>query len=547
MQVSQLASMTITRVRVLTTRIFTRFTGQLVAIPYVARNRKWLLLTSAAWLLFAAGCWGTYLTMARSVRDAFYREGVEAVEDLAGKVSPSVLEKDVLSLNVALRDLRGRPRVIWAAITDHRGLALSHTDPVRLNRPLPTLAQERPLGVVAGVNLVTGRTPDGKHAIGFERPITFADVVVGRVTLVMDAAGLKQALATRRLVLALLAGASLLGVVGLLWWRDRRQQQRAHAIQLTLEQSDRVGPYLLRERVAAGGMAELFLADYEREDGFRRKVALKRILPHLAENPDFVRMFTREARLAALLQHPNVVQIFDYGKIGASYFIAMEYIDGRNLGEILAHMKIGLPLEPALFIMTEVAKGLAYSHSHCDEESGAPLNIVHRDISPPNLLVSFAGEVKISDFGISQASSEPNLTQAGVIKGKLAYMSPEQALGQPLDQRADVYAMGLVFHETLTGLRVYRFSNEIEALRAIPKREIEPLAAIMKKIPPQLDAIVMKCLAKEREARYPSAEALYADLAAFRRDQKIAFDAADMAAFMKTHFRHGGEASRPLR
>jgi len=534
--------MTIVRARVFTTRIFNRFTSRLVAIPFVVRNRKRLLLTGAVWLLFAAACGGTYLTMARSARDAFYREGVAAVEDLAGKVSPFVLEKDVLALNVALRDLRDRPQVVWAAITDHKGLVLSHTDPAQLNRPLPTLAQERPLEVLAGVHLVTGRTRAGKHVVGFGRPITFADVVVGRVTLVMDAAALKQALATRLLVLTLLVGAGLMGAAGLLWWVDRRQQHRAREIQRTLEQSDRVGPYLLRERVATGGMAELFLADYEREDGFRRKVALKRILPHLAENPDFIHMFTREARLAALLQHPNIVQIFDYGKIGEAYFIAMEYIDGKNLGEILAHMKIGLPLEPALFIMTEAAKGLAYSHNHCDEQSGAPLNIVHRDISPPNLLVSFAGEVKISDFGISQASSEPNLTQAGVIKGKLAYMSPEQALGQPLDQRADVYALGLVFHETLTGLRVYRFSNEIEALRAIPKREIEPLAAIMKQIPPQLDAIVMKCLAKERDARYPSAEALYADLAAFRRDRKIAFDAADLADFMKTNFRRGVEA-----
>jgi hypothetical protein len=542
MQVSQLASMTITRARVFTTRIYSRITSQLVAIPFVARNRKWLLLAGGLWLLLAAGCFGVYLAMAQSARDGFYREGVDTVEDLARKVSPFVLEKDVLSLNVALRDLRDRKRVIWAAITDHQGLVLSHTDAVQFNRPLQALAQERPLATIEGVRLNTGRTPQGKQAIGFTRTITFADVVVGRVVLAMDAAELKQSLAARQLFLTLLAGLSLVGGAGLLWWIDRRRLHRTREIQKAMENSDRIGPYLLRMRVATGGMAELFLADYEREDGFRRKVAIKRIRPHLVENPEFIRMFTREARLAALLQHPNIVQIFDYGKIGEVYFIAMEYIDGLNLGEILAAMKIGLPLEQALFIMTEVVKGLAYSHAHCDEQSGEPLNIVHRDISPQNLLVSCAGEVKISDFGISKARSEPNLTQAGVIRGKLAYMSPEQALGQPLDQRADLYALGLVFHETLTGLRVYRFTNEIEALRAIPKREIEPLTAILKQIPPQLNEIVMKCLAKDRAARYQSADELYTDLMAFRRAQKIVYDTSDLAAFMKRHFRSEGES-----
>jgi serine/threonine protein kinase len=147
-------------------------------------------------------------------------------------------------------------------------------------------------------------------------------------------------------------------------------------------------------------MAELFWADYVREDGFRRKVAIKRILPHLAGNLDFIKMFTREARLAALLQHPNIVQIFDYGKIESAYFIAMEYIHGRNLKEILTTLKQGLPVELAVFIISKICKGLDYSHSRRDDDSGQPLEIIHRDISPQNMLISFQGEVKISDFNL---------------------------------------------------------------------------------------------------------------------------------------------------
>ena len=253
-------------------------------------------------------------------------------------------------------------------------------------------------------------------------------------------------------------------------------------------------------------------------------------------------MFTREARLAALLQHPNIVQIFDYGKIDNVYFIAMEYIDGKNLGEILAAMKIGLPMDQAVYILGEICKGLDYSHTRIDDESGTPLDIIHRDISPQNMLISRKGEVKISDFGISKAKSEPNLTQAGIIKGKLAYMSPEQALGQSLDARADIFALGLLFHEMLTGRRVFRFENEIEAIREIPQRDIEPLTSIIKQIPAALNRIVMKCLAKDREARYQSTAEVYADLMVFRKKAQISYDANDLSIFMRERLTEGDEA-----
>jgi serine/threonine protein kinase len=335
---------------------------------------------------------------------------------------------------------------------------------------------------------------------------------------------------------------SLVGGLAALVWLDRGKQKKAQQTRMAMEKTDRIGPYRLKAKIAMGGMAELFQADYVREDGFRRKVAIKRIRPHLAENVDFIKMFTREARLAALLQHPNIVQIFDFGKIDNAYFIAMEYIDGKNLGEILAAMKIGLPVDQAVYIVSEICKGLDYSHSRVDDRSGTPLGIVHRDISPQNMLISCTGEVKISDFGISKAKSEPNLTQAGIIKGKLAYMSPEQALGQPLDCRADLFALGLLFHETLTGLRVYRFENEIEAIRAIPKRDIEPLRAIIKQIPEELNRIVMKCLEKDREARYQRAAEVYADLMAFRKTMRMTYGADKLSTFMRERLTEGDDA-----
>jgi len=306
---------------------------------------------------------------------------------------------------------------------------------------------------------------------------------------------------------------------------------------------NRIGPYVLHKKVARGGMAELFLADYVRRDGFKRKVAIKRILPHLAGNQDFIKMFTREARLAALLQHPNIVQIFDYGKIENAYFIAMEYIDGKNLGEIIAALKKGLPIDKAIFIISRICKGLDYSHTKRDENTGEPFHIVHRDISPQNLLISYQGEVKISDFGISKAKSEPSLTQAGVVKGKMAYLSPEQALGESIDHQADIYALGLVFYETLTGKRVYRFSSDVDAIRSIPKMDIEPVSNLVPEVHENLNRIVMKCLEKQKDLRYQSVSALYDDLTTFKKERKITFGASDLADFMKTNFKESDSSS----
>jgi len=336
-------------------------------------------------------------------------------------------------------------------------------------------------------------------------------------------------------LLMVLVVTSLLLAVGLVFM-DRISRAKAVKIRKELEGMNKIGPYLLTQQIAKGGMADLFLSDYLRQDGFRRTVAVKKILPHLAENQDFIKMFIREARLAALLQHPNIVQIIDFGKIQNVYLIAMEYIDGKNLAEIMVHVKEGLPVDLSVFVIMKICTGLQYSHDKTDDKSGNPLHIVHRDISPQNILISFLGEVKITDFGISKARSEPSMTQAGVIKGKLSYLSPEQALGRVADHQADIYALGLVFYEILSYKKIYRFDNHIEAIRSIPKVNIPPLISLNPGIPDELNRIVMKCLEKDKKLRYQSAQEIHDDLMSLRNKLNISYDASNLSDFMRKNF-----------
>jgi serine/threonine protein kinase len=208
-------------------------------------------------------------------------------------------------------------------------------------------------------------------------------------------------------------------------------------------------------------------------------------------------------------------------------------------------LKRGLPVEHSVFIISKICKGLDYSHNRCDDVTGLPLKIIHRDISPQNMLISFEGEVKISDFGISKARSEPSLTMAGVIKGKLAYLSPEQSLGETVDERTDIYALGLVIYEAISGKKVYDFDTDVEAIRVIPTLEIEPLIDVVEGIPPELSDIVMKCLAKKKEDRYQAASSLSDDLDRFRKKMKSSLDSSDLAKFMMEHFERNDAQREP--
>ena len=235
------------------------------------------------------------------------------------------------------------------------------------------------------------------------------------------------------------------------------------------DESSDYGEYVLLERVAMGGMAEVFRAKRKGVEGFEKIVAVKRILPHLSNNADFVEMFIAEAKIVASLTHPNIAQIFDLGKIDASYYIAMEFVEGRDLRTILSragdrdtHLGIAL----AAIIAAKVGAALEYAHRHRDEQ-GKELQIVHRDVSPQNILVSSEGEVKLVDFGIARAATKASHTDSGSLRGKLLYMSPEQAWGKRLDRRSDIFSLGAVFYEVLTGHPLFSGNSEMSVLERV--------------------------------------------------------------------------------
>lgn len=268
----------------------------------------------------------------------------------------------------------------------------------------------------------------------------------------------------------------------------------------------RFGNYELIKRLAHGGMAEVYLARQRGPQGFDRRVAIKRILPHLADSEDFLRMFLEEARLAASLNHPNVVHIYELGKLVDDYFIAMEYIDGVHAGEIIDRgMQFQAPPALVARIGANACAGLDYVHRAEDAE-GRHLRLVHRDISPPNLMISYDGVVKLMDFGIAKATGQVDLTRPGVVKGKFAYMSPEQTMGQPLDGRSDVFSLSLILWELLAGRVILPRINPIEAMIMIRDGKLPSLRSVRPGVPQALVTVLERGLQVDREQRPTAAE-----------------------------------------
>jgi len=277
---------------------------------------------------------------------------------------------------------------------------------------------------------------------------------------------------------------------------------------------ERFGQYILLEKVGSGGMAELFKAKKLGIEGFERVLAIKRILPHLSSDEEFIDMFIAEAKLVARLSHKNITQVYDFGKIEQNYFIAMEYIRGKDLRGILKrckekNIKFLVPL--SVFIAKEVASALSYAHRQKDS-TGKNLNIIHRDVSPQNILISYEGDVKVVDFGIAKAGAHSKTT-TGVLKGKLSYMSPEQAWGKPIDHRSDIFSLGIVLYEMLTGERLFRGDSEINTLERVREAKVEPPpSSINVDMPSTLEAKLLKALSKEVTERYQNASDMEADL-----------------------------------
>ncbi|WP_208723227.1 protein kinase domain-containing protein [Corallococcus llansteffanensis] len=295
------------------------------------------------------------------------------------------------------------------------------------------------------------------------------------------------------------------------------------------------GSYQLLKRLATGGMAQIYLARRPGSDAPDKLLVLKRILPHLSENDEFVRMFLDEARIAARLAHPNVVQIYDLGAEGDTFFIAMEYIHGVDARRLWKRSETAgrpLPVPLVCRILLEASAGLDYAHRKTDA-TGRPLGIVHRDVSPQNILVTFEGGVKVVDFGIAKAADQATVTRSGVLKGKYSYMSPEQAAGQRVDCRSDVFALGVVLHELLTGGRLFKRPSDMLTLGAVAECNVPAPSQVAPRVPADLDAIVLKALAKDPDARYQHAQDLQHALEGWLAAQAQPSGTADLAAFMK--------------
>ncbi len=276
-----------------------------------------------------------------------------------------------------------------------------------------------------------------------------------------------------------------------------------------------IGKYKLIKLIASGGMAEVYLAKQAGAAGFEKLVCLKRILPHLARDKQFVDMFLNEARLAAQLDHPNIVQIFDLGEANGNYYIAMEFIDGPNLRSVAKRAgELGelLPIPEVVRIMAQGAAGLHYAHELTDPASGQPLGLVHRDISPDNILVHKNGSAKVVDFGIAKAANSSGATRTGTLKGKVAYMPPEQLRGEPLDRRVDVFALGVVMYELLAGKRPWDGNSEVALIGKIMTEDPQPLAELRPDAPPDLLTVIERALSKDRDQRYESCQELQQDL-----------------------------------
>ncbi|NOY89865.1 MAG: serine/threonine protein kinase, partial [Deltaproteobacteria bacterium] len=266
------------------------------------------------------------------------------------------------------------------------------------------------------------------------------------------------------------------------------------------------GRYQILGRLAVGGMAEIYLAREPLPTGGERHIVLKRVLPHAADDPRFAEMFLDEARVAMRLSHPGICHVYEFGEQGGTYYLAMEWVNGVSLGKLIRRAREhgGIPTAIAVKVIAQVADALHYAHQ-LEGDDGGPLNIVHRDVSPGNIMVAYGGSVRLLDFGIAKAELSHARTSEGQVKGKFAYMSPQHCRGEKLDARADVFSLGVCLYEAVTGRPLYHRKNEYDIMRAVIEEPVPSIRSVNEELPEALDAVVKRCLAKEPEQRWESA------------------------------------------
>jgi len=311
---------------------------------------------------------------------------------------------------------------------------------------------------------------------------------------------------------------------------------------------DKIGRYELLAQLATGGMAEIFLARQSGIEGFERLVVVKKLLPHLKNEKKFLDMFLDEARIAAQLAHPNIVQIYDLGQEEGEYFIAMEYLEGESLGYLVRQALVAgkrMPPELALSIAAQVCDGLDCAHNLVDTK-GMPLRVVHRDVSPQNIIVLFSGGVKLVDFGVAKAASKIHHTKVGTLKGKFAYMSPEQCLGMPVDGRSDLFSLGTVLWEVITCRRLFKRDQEAAIIHAILNKTVRPPSKYRQEVGPEVDSVILEALARDPDQRFQSAADMAAALREALRHTGRPAGAREIANFVKDVFADRARTKKAL-
>ncbi|MGZ3441757.1 MAG: serine/threonine protein kinase [Polyangia bacterium] len=300
----------------------------------------------------------------------------------------------------------------------------------------------------------------------------------------------------------------------------------------------RFGKYDLLALLATGGMAEIWLAKVSGMAGFEKLVVIKRLLDKLAIDPEYVEMFLDEARINARLTHSNIVQVLELGQVEGKYFMAMEFVPGLSVSQVgkRATKQLGsVPQEVACGIVAQACSGLHYAHEKTLPDD-TPLNIIHRDVSPQNLILTYEGLVKVLDFGIAKSDHRQSQTRTGLVKGKFSYMSPEQCLGQALDRRNDVFALGIVLFELCTARRLFKRGSTYETYTAITNADVPPPRSLNQKIPEEVEAVIKRALAKKKDDRYPTADAMQDALEDAMRKASLRGSATDLAKFMNETF-----------
>ena len=295
------------------------------------------------------------------------------------------------------------------------------------------------------------------------------------------------------------------------------------------------GRYEFLKRLAGGGMGEVYLARQRGRDGFQKLLVIKTLLPHLCEDEEFITMFKDEARVTAQLIHPNICQVFEFDQVGDTYYMAMEYLRGEDLRRLWKACETrGTPLRVPLIcrVIADAAAGLDFAHS-LRNSAGEPYNIVHRDISPQNILVTFEGGVKVIDFGVAKAAGRAQHTRTGALKGKYSYMSPEQVSGAEIDGRSDIFALGTVLHELLTGRRLFKADSDMQTLARVREAKVPPPSQLNPQLPHGLDAIVLKALAKNPDDRYATAQEFRLALEDWLIQGRMSASSAHLAEFLK--------------